>query len=271
MSGAGGPRGRPCPACNGRAPLRVAGHADLRRCASCGLVFAALVEGRRGLYEQAYAEGGAYDSYFEVARRALRSGRVPWPMRRFLADVAPAGRLLDVGASTGRFLLAARRRGWEVEGVEIVPAAAAVAAELSGARVTVGGLADADARDLAAITAWEVLEHLEDPLGLLAEARRRLAPDGVLALSVPSWESPWMRRSQDPQHWPPYHLTFWSEEPLQRILRSAGFGQVRIRHKPFAWGEELGWRRWPLLPVSLLRAWMLGQRGMHLLAVARPG
>ncbi len=265
------PPGRPCVLCSAPAPAGVPGHPDLRRCGACGLVFAVEARGAAGrdLYGQAYGRGGAYDFYFEVGRRAPRSDNVPWPMRRFLADVAPAGRLLDVGASTGRFLVAAQRSGWEVEGVEIAAAAAAAAAAVSGARVTAGSLRDVDGTGFAAVTAWEVLEHVADPAGLVREARRRLAPGGVLALSVPSWESPWTRRSSDPSHWPPFHLTFWSEAPLRFLLTRAGFASVTIRHKPFAWGEELGRWRWPLLPLSLLRAWLLRQRGMHLLAVAR--
>src|SRR5438128_2633116 len=61
---------------------------------------------------------------------------VMWLRRR------AGGRLLDVGAGAGTFLLRMRTAGWEVVGVEPDPVAASVARERFGLPVTIGTLDD---------------------------------------------------------------------------------------------------------------------------------
>jgi SAM-dependent methyltransferase len=264
-------KARNCPLCTAdEAEIVVFAEHALAACRRCGLVFAPEVETNPSLYDEAYEEGGEYSYYRDVARRA-ESGdlRLPWPMRRFLATIQPVGRLLDVGCSTGRFLLAARRRGWDVAGVEPSASAAAVARRLADANVTVGSVEEVGTAQFDAVTAWEVLEHTPDPVPFLRRLIGALKAGGVLALSIPNWGSPWTRKSRKTEHWPPYHLTFWCRGTTLELARRVGLEAVTVREKPFAWTEEVGKLKWVLLPLSLARAGMLGQRGMHLLLMGR--
>jgi 2-polyprenyl-3-methyl-5-hydroxy-6-metoxy-1,4-benzoquinol methylase len=189
-------------------------------------------------------------------------------MRMFMRRIPPKGRLLDVGCSTGRFLLAARLEGWEASGVDVSVRAAEVAAEFAGVPTTAGLITDVDGGDgFDAITAWETLEHVVDPVGFVMQAKRILRPGGALAISVPNWSSPWMRASDNIEHWPPYHLTFWEPHTLRALLLDAGFLDVTILEKPIAWGEEVGQKKWLYLPVAAFRAIALHQRGMHLVGL----
>jgi SAM-dependent methyltransferase len=98
------------------------------------------------------------------------------------------GRLLDVGCGEGRFLRAARERGWQAVGTEVSRWAVKTLRDEEGFRVHEGDLATLTDLDTAfdAVTIWHVLEHTRRPLATLAAARTRLRPGGVLAVAVPN-------------------------------------------------------------------------------------
>jgi SAM-dependent methyltransferase len=258
-----------CPVCEDHSVSQERSYGVFRllRCTGCGLVYAWPRKTSAGLYDEAYSSAGVYREYLELSDRAAQA-HLTWAMRRFFSKVPVNGRLLDVGCSTGAFLLAASRRGWDVRGVDVSAQAAAIAARVSEAPTMVGTLADVQDQAFDAITAWETLEHVTEPRSFLTDAQRLLKPGGVLAISVPNWRSPWMRRSANVEHWPPYHLTFWEPGTLRDLFRRAGFMGIDIREKPFAWAEEVGRLKELYLPVALLRSALLGQRGMHLWGMA---
>ena len=262
-----------CPLCGagGRAMPEATRMAALWRCADCAMLFAWPCTAPPSLYDDAYAGRGDYGYYFAVGEQAAGGDlRVPWPQRTFLRRVPPCGRLLDVGCSTGRFLAAAAGRGWQVSGVERSAAAVRAAQQVAPGRVRCGSIDDVEANGgFDAVTAWEVLEHVEDPAGFARRVAELLRPGGTLGLSVPNWRSPWTRRSREREHWPPFHLTYWTTRTLARLLGQSGFEPITLAEKPVAWGEELGRAKWALLPLSLVRALFLAQRGMHILAIGR--
>jgi len=261
-----------CPLCN-----QSNGYVELDRgdfvlvhCSECDLVYAWPFDTSETLYDDAYSSNGEYHYYLSMATKAQHTKfPLTWSMRRFLQTIRPNGELLDIGCSTGGFLLAAKEKGWNINGVELSERAANIAHTLSSAQVWIGSFEKMRIEDsFDAITAWEVLEHSSDPVGFITAAVGLLRPGGVLGLSVPNWRSPWMKRSKEPQHWPPYHLTFWNRTSLGQLFSQVGLNNWMIREKPFAWGEEVGRLKWLYLPVSLTRSVLLGQKGMHLFAMA---
>jgi SAM-dependent methyltransferase len=101
----------------------------------------------------------------------------------------PLGRVLDVGCGAGALAPGLRAAGaTEVVGVEIVPEAAAGAAELMD-RVVVGAVEDAlDELEGAFDTTLclDVLEHLVSPGDVLNRLRALAAPGGTLQVSIPN-------------------------------------------------------------------------------------
>jgi len=71
-------------------------------------------------------------------------------------------RLLDIGCGDGQFLNLAKRRGWEVNGVDISEAAGRIAAEQSDVNVDIGTIEEISfpASCFDVITMWDVIEHL---------------------------------------------------------------------------------------------------------------
>jgi SAM-dependent methyltransferase len=98
-------------------------------------------------------------------------------------------RLLEVGSSTGGFLLAAQDH-FDVEGVEL-NAEAAQHARQRGLSVHTGRLADVatPSTPYDVIAALQLVEHLPDPGELLVEARRLLRPGGAVYLATPAIDS----------------------------------------------------------------------------------
>ena len=132
--------------------------------------------------------------YFENARAGYREGAPEIRIyRRALADLdtlarlASSGRprrLLDVGCATGVFLDLARAAGWQVGGVDLSTRHAAYARSAFGLEVWEGDFLAAPFApgSFDAITMWDFLEHVLDPRAVVAQARRLLAPGGLLLL-----------------------------------------------------------------------------------------
>ncbi len=145
-----------------------------------------------------------------------------------------AARALDVGCASGDFLVRLRDAGWIAEGVELMPAPAARAAE-RGFSVHVGTLESAGFGDseFEAVNASMVLEHVHDPGRLLDEIHRILTPQGWLVLTVPNfgcWE-----RFAFRGYWRglelPRHLQHYTPKRLRSLLEEHGFRQIEILHQ----------------------------------------
>jgi 2-polyprenyl-3-methyl-5-hydroxy-6-metoxy-1,4-benzoquinol methylase len=140
------------------------------------------------------------------------------------------GRILDVGCAYGWFLEAARERGWATGGVEVEEATARVARE-AGLDVTVGTLGDAGYPDASfdVIGLWDVLEHVPDTDGFLAECRRVLRPGGILAVQSPNVRSVMARLMKDDWSWLllPHHVYHFTPSSMRRTLAKRGFEIAR--------------------------------------------
>lgn len=88
---------------------------------------------------------------------------------------------------------------------------------------------------LDVIMCISVLEHLHDPVALLREARRLLAPGGVCLLNVPSWrgkeylEFSAFRLGTSPADGVDDHKMYYDPRDLWPLLVRAGFLPSQIR------------------------------------------
>ena len=98
--------------------------------------------------------------------------------------------MLDVGCSSGAFLVVAREYGFKVAGVEPAAAAAKTAREMQFV-IYEGRLESLmlDEKSWDAITMFEVVEHLKDPILTLQKCNRLLRPHGILVLCTGNTES----------------------------------------------------------------------------------
>lgn len=170
----------------------------------------------------------------EETNRLLRwMRRRHWAIRcRLVRRVRPGGGwILDLGCATGLFLHELCQGGqWQGIGLDINEGALAVARRQAVA-VLCGeaGELGLPSAFFDVVTMWDVIEHVPDPVGTLAEVRRILRAGGVLLLSTVNGES-WQARLWG-RYWGgwdvPRHLQVFSSQTLRRLLENTGFEVVK--------------------------------------------
>lgn len=138
------------------------------------------------------------------------------------------GRLVDMGCGAGRLLIDWSERGYSGTGIEPDVQSRALAQECVTAFDARFILREATApEDVGCydyLTAVEVLEHLEDPLGALTEWRTCLRPGGVLIASVPAFRRLWGASDV----WAG-HVQRFEPETFGRLVERAGFELITSR------------------------------------------
>ncbi|MCX7791483.1 MAG: class I SAM-dependent methyltransferase [Chloroflexaceae bacterium] len=237
----------PCEVCGADQPVPIAWRTDLflggtrvytmNRCGGCGVVYqhprptAATIH---WLYpEDTYPE---YVSSL-VTERPLRRLVRRYGLRKRAGIVrrhVAAGCLLDVGSSTGDFVWEmARCPGWSALGVDISPGVLRYARDTAGVAGVVATFQRAPFPDgsFAAITMWNVFEHLYDPRAIIAEVARLLQPGGVLVVTHPNLDS--LDRRLFGHMWIGYelprHLYLFPSDRLRALMAEYGLEEVERR------------------------------------------
>jgi 2-polyprenyl-3-methyl-5-hydroxy-6-metoxy-1,4-benzoquinol methylase len=219
-----------CGASSTRLDLRLE-RSVLAVCAVCG--HGTTVHAPRSVVAADYGlRTGARDAY---ERDYLAARMRSWEAGLELLGVDPGARLLDYGANYGHFIELARRRGADAWGLEPGSALRENAVVSARSRL-VGSLEQAAALGpFAAVTLWDVLEHLHDPAAALATVAGLLQPGGAVLVRVPDARVLSALRSR--RLWrlvgPAYlklchpvnadeHPSHFTPESLAHIARSAG-------------------------------------------------
>lgn len=234
---------------------------DMVSCGACGAVYVGQDPAGidfEALYGEGYYTGGSEGVFADyVGQEALRRAharRRLLLLRTLPPRIARRGRLLDVGCAAG-FFLAEARVHYEVQGVELSRWSSAYARERLGLPVFTGTLHDAalPAGHFDVITLWDVIEHVPEPVALLAEAARVLRPGGRLVLTTGDWDSAYAQRQGIGWHLmtPPWHLTMFGRATLALAARRAGLHVVGMRSEGVA-GDGWLWRNRAALLLSRL-------------------
>jgi ubiquinone/menaquinone biosynthesis C-methylase UbiE len=159
----------------------------------------------------------------------------------FLLDaVAPGSRVLDLGCGTGDFTAALADHGALPVGVEVAnePLRRARLRHPQLEFVLAGEQLPFDDGEFDVVWAGEVLEHVQDGLGLLAQVHRMLAPGGTLLVTTPDhgrlrrfWLALSRRRFEE--HFEPRsdHVRFFTAGSLARLLAAAEFDRPDLRSR----------------------------------------
>jgi 2-polyprenyl-3-methyl-5-hydroxy-6-metoxy-1,4-benzoquinol methylase len=187
------------------------------------------------VFVEAEYESGAYRDY--VAARDLKLATA----RQRLALIAPhvsGTRLLDVGCASGFFLEAALDAGFEPIGIELSTVAIGMAAPRVQPLIIHGDvntLIGRQQRDFDIVSAFDIVEHTQDPRSFVADISRALRPGGLLVISTPDtghWLRPLMGAAW-PMLQPDQHTYLFSRGAMEDLLRRAGFEVliVQTAHK----------------------------------------
>jgi SAM-dependent methyltransferase len=171
------------------------------RCAACAHWFGRHALDLSALYDRAYVDG-TYGGAEGMRRRFEQIMALPVERsdnRQRVACVlafarsrgigaARRARLLDVGAGLGVFPAAMAEAGWDVTALEPDLRTVDHLQRVVGVRALPRDLLTMDPSTCGvfdAITFNKVLEHVEDPVGLLVAARPLVAPAGFVYVEVP--------------------------------------------------------------------------------------
>lgn len=128
------------------------------------------------------------------------------------------GALLDIGAGTGDFLVAAQKDGWLTKGIEPSPKAKAIA-QSKGVSFA-NNLNDFEDNSFDVITMWHVLEHVPNLEEYLSELKRIIKPDGTIIIAVPNFKS--FDAEYYGKYWAAYdtprHLWHFSKNSIQKLV-----------------------------------------------------
>jgi 2-polyprenyl-3-methyl-5-hydroxy-6-metoxy-1,4-benzoquinol methylase len=243
---------RACPTCGAREarPELDKDHMHLVRCTACDLVYVTPTFDDAH-YKRVYAS----QEYQEIVRdlgirsheyRVQRFGqeRVRLMAAHLAGTMAP--RFLDVGCSTGFVVEAARDAGWEAVGIDLNPSA-----------VDFGRARGLDLRTVAleeaafepgtfdAVSLFDVLEHLLDPVRTLRACTRLLKPGGIVFLYVPNYDSASRLLMGKDAHfiWPTHHLNYYTPATIGDLMGREGLETVYLATEGLDVADYLWYRR----------------------------
>jgi 2-polyprenyl-3-methyl-5-hydroxy-6-metoxy-1,4-benzoquinol methylase len=207
----------------------------LLRCSACGQLVSQIGAAAWAQSMQAFdAADFNLPNPREIERRQRVARKRLSRITQLLGHGPGGATLVDVGCSRGDFVAAATAFGYTAEGVEPAPHIAE-AARAAGRNVKTGLLQDLRYPDahFDAVTLFEVIEHLAQPLPLLAEIRRILKPGGVLLASTGNGAS-WTAQALQGR-WDYFsiekdagHVSFFNPRSIALAAERAGLTVARI-------------------------------------------
>ncbi|RAV29363.1 class I SAM-dependent methyltransferase [Sinomicrobium soli] len=208
-------------------------------------------DGKRSLFEKCY---------HMVKRYALKQ-----KLKYINRENPEKGRLLDIGAGTGDFLLVAKADGWQAEGIEPNTSARKRAKEkgISLREESDEVFMEDRSGAYTSITLWHVLEHVPDLHRQISELKILLKREGTLFVAVPNF------RSYDAEHYKsfwaaydvPRHLWHFSPEAIKAVFQQHDMKVIRqIPMKFDAFYVSLLSEKYKTGKMNFLKAFRLGWR-----------
>jgi 2-polyprenyl-3-methyl-5-hydroxy-6-metoxy-1,4-benzoquinol methylase len=126
-------------------------------------------------------------SLFEKAYHFVKGIALKNKLNLINSSSSGKGKVLDIGAGTGDFLLTAKENGWKTIGVEPSEKAKAIAIQ-KGIEFVVE-TQELESHSFDVITMWHVLEHVPNLDNQIKELKRLVKPNGTVIIAVPNFKS----------------------------------------------------------------------------------
>jgi len=164
-------------------------------------------DGKRSLFERVY--------HF-IKRIALKN------KLKLINTQSAKGKLLDIGAGTGDFLVVAKNDGWDITGIE--PSAKAKGIAINKGVNFADSLSVLESHSFDIITMWHVLEHVPNLEDYLSELKRLIKPTGTIIIAVPNFKS--FDANFYGRHWAAYdvprHIWHFSKTAIEKLFAEKG-------------------------------------------------
>jgi len=225
-------RQTPCPVCNcpESSVTEVLENYTILTCYACGLLFAdPMHAGNCSFYNKhiAYAQSAPSDVVNHV-RSANKQAN-----RRLITMLPKGSKILDIGCGYGAFVHFCVQQGYNAYGIDFSREHITAGREMLGLgeRLILGDIKElrqivGQDKKFKLVTLFEIIEHVENPRGLIQDACEVLDMGGLLVLSCPN-EARWQPTRRIFVDHPPHHLTRWRPDTLRRFLENEGFEHVK--------------------------------------------
>jgi len=222
----------------------------LLECRACGFRFIDTLD--PPLADEAVEDRSALAATAREVAAGLESNRERIAQNAALlrARVPAGGDVLDVGSGAGGFLIEIKSDYGRVAGVELDPKLLALSRSLGldidGRPLEHAGWSER-AGSYDAVTLWDVIEHVNDPLDLSRRIHGLLRPGGTLLIDTPSRDGFFYRFGNltakltggrkastmgiQYSSAPFCHKQIFRKRDMRRMLAEAGFRAVDIRQK----------------------------------------
>lgn len=197
-------------------------------CSKCNFVFIPPFYRKQIKYEQyknadVTAAVRSGNNWVKIQRHKLRF--------RFIQKYINKGKLFDLGAGWGHFMLAGKELGYEVHGIEIAEQPYLYCVndlKLPVEHIDFFKMPEDIKYDV--VTMWDVLEHIDKADDFLQKCASITRPGGYLFLQVPQIDSYFAKKYKD--EWKMMgldHVNYFGKDTIKRILSNHGFELVEIK------------------------------------------
>lgn len=229
-----------CPICDYKAfPYCSKDRATYFKCDFCGTIFQYPLPTLQEMMDYANAEysDGLYKEYLDA--NDLKYATFEYRLRIITEAFAKKNhsekppKILDVGCSNGRFIEVAVRNGIDAWGLELSENAIAASAPEIRQRIYHGDANTIESLGMekfSIITAFDLVEHLFDPIGFFNNLHKIVAKGGIVVITTPDASS--LFRIIMGRHWPmlqPFqHTILLSRKAFKILLRETNYGDIAV-------------------------------------------
>ena len=175
--------------------------------------------------------------FYDLIEAADYYNTEKWEFRLALKIITslPVTSILDIGCGTGAFLDQLRSDSPSVRrvGHDLNPQLGAIL-EQHGHDMVSKPLGEMEPATFDAITAFQALEHVADPIGMLREIFTLVRPGGLVLITTPNQAGPVENFSAALTEIPPHHVTRWTPQALQLAVEQVGFTECQHWCEPLA-------------------------------------
>ena len=167
---------------------------------------------------------GITNRIYQLVKKYMLDQKLNW-----IEALKSPGKLLEVGAGTGDFIFNAKKRGWQVSGVEPNKSARnlAILKDLD----LKNEISKFDGEKFDVICFWHVLEHITDLEEEISRLKGLLNKNGILVIAVPNFKSYDAKYYRE--FWAAYdfprHLWHFSQNGIKKLCSQFDFDLINTK------------------------------------------